>query len=214
MQIVLYRSLHSGLLSSINLIFQARSHFLIPPAGMTLFPCNRRLGTFVRLKIDKHFNAIFAGESFNQTLFVIPYSLHQIRCYADIQCAVSSACHDVDKELFCHAQPPFLDSRPPTKHFEGMLRGNDVLQSLSSPVNCAGTRLPEDPGPLFLDSRPPTKHFEGMLRGNDALQSPLCMSFGQQPGNFHPPGRAWRYLIAEFSAQLPNLPLRGEAPDS
>ena len=83
---------------------------------MTLFPCNRRLGSFVRLKIDKHFNAIFAGESFSQTLFVIPHSLHQIRCYTDIQCAVSSACHDVDKELFCHAGLLFLDSR---------LRGND-----------------------------------------------------------------------------------------
>ena len=42
---------------------------------------------------------------------------------------------------------------------------------------------------------------------------PICMSFGQQPGNFHPPGRAWRYLIAEFPAQLSNLPLTGEAPD-
>ncbi len=99
----------------------------------------------MRLRIDKHFNAIFAGESFSQTLLVIPHSLHQIRCYADIQRAVSSACHDVDKELFCHAGPPFLDSRPPTSHFEGMLRGNDALQSLSSPANCPGTRLPEDP---------------------------------------------------------------------
>ena len=66
----------------------------------------------MRLRIDKHFNAIFAGESFSQTLFVIPHSLHQIRCYADLQCAVSSACHDVDKELFCHAGPLFLDSTP------------------------------------------------------------------------------------------------------
>jgi hypothetical protein len=155
MQIVLCRSLHSGLLSSINLIFPARSHFWIPAprlntsracfAGMTLFPCKRRLGSFVRLKIDKHFNAIFAGESFSQTLLVVPHSLHQIRCYADIQCAVSSACHDVDKELFCNAGPLFLDSRPPTKHFEGMLRGNDALQSLSSPANCPGTRLPNEP---------------------------------------------------------------------
>ncbi|MGO9371337.1 MAG: hypothetical protein ACLQBD_04455 [Syntrophobacteraceae bacterium] len=44
MQIVLYRSLHSGLLSSINLIFQARSYFWIPAfAGMTLCnPLHRR----------------------------------------------------------------------------------------------------------------------------------------------------------------------------
>ena len=48
------------------------------------FPSGSRLGGFVRLEIDKHLNTIFASESLNQVLFVMPYSLHQIRCYADI----------------------------------------------------------------------------------------------------------------------------------
>jgi hypothetical protein len=54
------------------------------PLFKLLFLGDRRLGSFVWLQIDKLSHLVFAGESFNQTLFVIPYSLYQIRCHADI----------------------------------------------------------------------------------------------------------------------------------
>src|SRR5208337_4816940 len=43
-----------------------------------LFPGYGRLSSFVWFEINEHFNAIFPGESFNHTLFVMPYPLYQI----------------------------------------------------------------------------------------------------------------------------------------
>ena len=92
-----------------------------------LFPGNGRLSGFVWFKIDEHLNAVFPGESFNYTMFVMPYPLHKIGCCTYAERTVSF---------------PLPDSSLRGQAFAGItFRGSIGLY-----VRCySGTRLPEDP---------------------------------------------------------------------
>jgi len=71
------------------------------------FSFNSTFSILMDFVIYQYFNTIFLGKTFNQTIFMLPYSFDQVGCHTGIYCSISFTCHQVNVKLPFHINFPF-----------------------------------------------------------------------------------------------------------
>jgi len=64
----------------------------------------------MKLEPNKIMDVIFLRKTIYHIILVFPYSFDEVGCYTGIKCAIFRTCKNINRGLFNHYFPVFLDT--------------------------------------------------------------------------------------------------------